>query len=379
VISQVGDRIHTIAFLWFLYSLTGSALKTGVGLICTSLPGVILSPLAGSFADRHDRRTVMITADLVRCAAVAFMAYGAYAGTLSTVQLYGATIIISAASAFFNPALLSSVPNIVEDRHLPAANSLLQMSSHASGFVGPITGGLLIAAVGTGAAFAMNAGSFLASAVLLLGVRITRVAGGKGKNLAEDIIEGFKYIKERPTIGPLLGLFGVVNFFTVSTLVFLPIYVRLVLKADSAAFGLLNAMTYLGMLLASLYAALAPEPSRRAPLVAGGVFLMGLSYALVGLTASKAQSSVLLLIFGTSLGLINVYLIVMFQRMIPDRLRGRIFALINTVVFSLQPISYGIMGISADLLPVGHLFVLCGACIAVCSACLFAVPGFRDL
>jgi len=245
--------------------------------------------------------------------------------------------------------------------------------------VGPFAGGLLVAAVGAAAAFGLNAASFFLSALFLAAARFAQSPPGKGKNLLENIIEGFKYLKERPTIGPLLGLFGVVNFFTVSSLVFLPLYVRTALGAGSAAFGLLNSMMYLGMLLASLYAAVAPEPRTRAPLVAGGIFVMGLSYGLVGLSSSQLQSCGLLLTFGACLGLINVYLIVMFQRMIPDRLRGRIFSLINTVVYSLQPISYGVMGILADVVPVGQLFVLSGACIAACSALLFAIPGFREL
>lgn len=379
VISQVGDRVHVIAFLWFLYSCTGSAMKTGLGLICSSLPGVLLGPLAGSFVDRHNRRAIMIAADIVRGVVVAAVAAAAWRGTLEPLGLYAATVVVSSVSAFFNPALLSSVPNVVEDRDLPAANSLMQISSHFSGFLGPFAGGILIAAVGVSAAFAINASSFFASALFLAALRLPRCAPGTGKNLMHDILDGFRHLRSRPLIAPLLCLFAVVNFFTVSSLVLLPIFTKTVLQSDARVFGALNAMMYLGMLLSGLWAAVAPEPKRRAPLVSASIFALGAAYLLVGLSSTVAQSAAYLLVFGAALGIINVYLIVMFQRMIPDNYRGRIFALINTVVFSLQPVSYGAFGILADAAPVRTLFIASGACIMACAAALYAIKGFPDL
>ncbi|MFH1452706.1 MAG: MFS transporter [Armatimonadota bacterium] len=380
VVSQIGDRIHTIAFLWFLYNYTGSALDTGIGLICVSLPAVLLSPIAGSFIDRYDRRKIMIIADIGRFIVIGFVAYLAYQETLTPIWLYVTTVIASIFNTFFNPALLSSIPNFVEDKELAPANSLMQVSTTLSGFLGFFLGGVLIAVSGVPFAFTINAGSFLVSTVFLVLLSIPKhTVRTKEKNLFKDIKEGIKYLCVNSVFGKMLLFFGVVNFFTASILVLLPVFTKTVLKAEAGAFGILNSMVYAGMFAATLYAAVFSEIKKKALLVSLTIFVMGLGYIFLAFAGNLIQGSISLFVFGSSLGLLNIYLIVMFQRAVPDDIRGRVFSIINSLVFSMQPIAYGFIGAAADFVSVQNIFIISGASIILCSFLIYRIKGFSDL
>ena len=107
VVSQVGDRIHSLALLWIVYKWTGSGLAVGGVLIAATLPGVLIGPVAGSCADRWNRRQVMIWSDVVRAVIGGWLAWRAWAGVLTLPELLIATAFMSIASAFFNPAAMA--------------------------------------------------------------------------------------------------------------------------------------------------------------------------------------------------------------------------------------------------------------------------------
>lgn len=164
-VSRAGDAFNTVALVVLVYRLTGSGIEVAGTVAFEIAPLLVLGPVAGIVADRLPRRRVMMAAGLMRAALAAALAV-----SHSTVALaYGVAFGLSAGSLVFNPAASSLVPEVVgvDERELVDANSLLwTVAVVAQIALAPAAGGL-IAAVGVGSAFALNAASFVASAFLL--------------------------------------------------------------------------------------------------------------------------------------------------------------------------------------------------------------------
>src|SRR5260221_6617383 len=149
VISQVGDSLTKVALLWFVYQLTGSALKvTEVGVLQT-LPPLLLGPLIGVYLDRLPKKLVMVWVDLSRTFLILLIPLLYDLGVLTLAWLYAVVFLTAIVSTAFGPALASVVPALVRPTQLTTANALIQTTAHIGVLVGPALSGLMIALVGS--------------------------------------------------------------------------------------------------------------------------------------------------------------------------------------------------------------------------------------
>ena len=175
VISQIGDGLNKVALLWFVYDLTGSALKmTLIGLLQT-IPPLVLGPLIGVYLDRLPKKPVMVWIDLVRSILVLLIPVLYAFDALSLNRLYALVFLTAIVSTVFGPALVSSVPLIVSRTQLTAANALLQSSTNIGMLIGPAISGLGIALIGAQNVLYVNAGTFFVSVLCLLPIRVRRL------------------------------------------------------------------------------------------------------------------------------------------------------------------------------------------------------------
>src|SRR5215475_833362 len=171
VISQIGDGLTKVALLWFVYQLTGSALKmTMVGVLQT-LPPLLLGPLIGVYLDRLPKKLLMIWVDVLRTCLIPLIPLLYGLGVLTLTWLYLIVFLIAIVSTAFGPALASVVPTLVQPTQLTAANALIQTTAHIGVLVGPMIGGLMIALIGTQNVLYVDAATFLVSAICLLLIR----------------------------------------------------------------------------------------------------------------------------------------------------------------------------------------------------------------
>ncbi|MBO8086584.1 MAG: MFS transporter [Marichromatium sp.] len=356
-VSQIGDRVHSLALIWLVYHWSGSASAVGVILIATSLPGILVAPLAGMVCDRYPRRLVMICADLVRALVVGALAWLAHGGALALPELIAATVVISIASAFFNPAALAMVPGLVAPAALLRANAASQLLVGASAVAGPLFGSALIALIGVALAFAINAVSFLLSALFIVSVRepARRVAPRLG--FWSELRAGREALRRAPLIGALMGPVAVVNFFFAAVPVVTPVLAEGVHDAGAAGLGLLMACFGAGMLGGSLALSTRHRPGERRVVLAG-FLVMAWCLVVVALSPWLALAGAGLVGVGVGLSAINITLITLFQRLLEDASRGKIMALVTALALSLQPLAYGVMGVVTDLIrPGGALLV----------------------
>jgi predicted MFS family arabinose efflux permease len=335
VVSQLGDWFNSVAVYALLLELTGSATSVALMIIVQFLPMALVGPVAGVVVDRLNRRMLMVAADLVRGVLVLGLLFVDGPGQVWLVYvLMGATV---AATSFFEPARTASIPSVTGRDQLLTANALSSATWSTMLAVGAGVGGLVTAAFGRNAAFAINALSFFASAIFISRTRFAatppaapRAAGLVAMTGVPDLIEGAKYVRSDRRVAALMfvkaawGLAGGVlllmtifgeRVFPVGGRAAAGIGLLYAARGVGAGLGPILARAWLGQRAGQMRRAIAPSF-----LLVSGFYLLlgwapGLTWACLAVAGSHAAGSVLW-VFST----------VLLQMSVPDRFRGRVFA-----------------------------------------------------
>src|SRR3989440_9407261 len=205
VVSQMGDWFDTIAVYTIALGLTGSSRAVALIMVARFLPSGVMGPLSGVVADRFSRRSIMITADLLR--AIVVLGFLLVRRPDQMWLIYVLTIFQLAFSAFFEPAKTAAIPSIVSERELLSANAIASVTWSAMLTLGAAIGGLVAGWFGTDTAFILDSLTFLASALLIVNVRFPKRAVRVKSKLTvpkalgiTDTIEGGRYVKHRPRV-----------------------------------------------------------------------------------------------------------------------------------------------------------------------------------
>lgn len=376
-VSQVGDQVHDLTVLWLVYSWTGSGLAVGGVLIASTLPGVLVAPLAGQLADRISRRIILVASDLLRAGVALYLAWRAFSGGLGLWELMAATGILSLGGAFFNPAAMAWVPALVPEERLRQANAFGQLSTSACGVLGPLLGSSLVALIGPPSAFAVNGFSFLFSAALEASIRAGSVPAPTGQGFWAGLVEGWRSALSRPLVRRLMGPIIVVNFFFSGVVVLLPVLAEGVYKMGPRGLGYLMSAFAAGMLIGVTGLALDRSTNRRGWVVVAGLAGLGIGFVAAGAFLVFPLTLAALALAGLSVAAVNVTLITIYQVLVPDEDRGKVFGLVTALSLSLVPISYGVMGALAEFLDPRVILVASGAVILLSALELARVKELR--
>ena len=196
-VSLLGDGIFFVALAWQVYTLSNVPTALAVVGIAMTVPTIAFLLLGGVISDRFDRRRVMLAADVLRGIAVGTIAALSLTGALRLWHVVVLAALYSVGTAFFNPAFDAIVPELLPIENLPQANSLDQLIRPvAMRLAGPALGGLVIAQLGVGVGFGLDAASFAASAGALLAMTArVQVADAEHTSIAGEMRAGFEYVR----------------------------------------------------------------------------------------------------------------------------------------------------------------------------------------
>ncbi|MGH3207772.1 MAG: MFS transporter [Trebonia sp.] len=201
--STIGDYCYAVALPWLVLSGGGSAASLGIVLACYGMPRALLTVPGGSLTDRFSPRLVMLWADFGRCALTAVLAVLAATHVSSLAAVAPVAVLLGSFSALFMPASMAMLPSLVDPSSLTAANSVYAGFVQGGSMLGPAIGGVLVATAGTATAFAVDAGSFLASAVSLAFIAVTPAANAPAPTLAPEA--GYAGAAEQADAAPAAG------------------------------------------------------------------------------------------------------------------------------------------------------------------------------
>jgi MFS transporter, DHA3 family, macrolide efflux protein len=339
--SALGTWLAFVALTIDVYDRTNSAVWVSALLIADFLPAIIIGIAASSLVDRLPRRRLMIASDLVRVAIFAILPFANDPGLIVVLAA-----VAGFATGFFRPALYAGLPNLLPDEDLPHANSLLQTIENVAWAVGPVIGGLLVAATGPGVAYWINAVTFLVSAALLAGIpdRVLQQAQAVGRGYWRDIADGFSLVMSSRALLTVLAAWNVVMLGTAGANVAEVVLAKDTFDAGDFGYGLLVGVTGIGLALGSMLAGSQLEHRALATVYATSIGLVAIG--MVGAAAAPdvwiAAASVA--VAGTGNGAAVVCNALLVQRGAPDELRGRAFTLLmssNYVVLGIGMIAAG--------------------------------------
>ncbi len=366
IISQIGDGVHALAILWFSYHVSKSASMVGIVMISVSLPGILISPVAGNIADKFNRKIIMSIADFVRFISVGILAIIAHKDMLNIPILIGISTIMSIASAFFNPTAMAVLPQIVKKEFLTKANALSQITANLSLILGPLIGMTLISLIGISVAFGINSISFLFSGILILKIKtkISNMASEKG-NFLKTLKSGIKLLKKYPIAYKMLDKAAVINFFFSSITIIIPILSENRYKMGAKGIGLMMSAFGGGTLTSSLFLSFKKIKASPKIKLTLSLFTMGIFVFLFGMVKVLPLTLISLFMVGFSVNFANINLISLYQSTLPNEILGRIMAFLSAIALSLQPISYGLTGIAIEHLGIKLFMAISGIIISI--------------
>lgn len=375
--SVIGDRIVTVALALFVVELTGSATDLGVVLAAYTLPLVFFLLVGGVYADRLPRHLVAVVTDVVRFVLHALLALLIVAGEVRVWHLVAIGVVFGTAEAFYRPAATGLLPQTVPEDEIQEANAATTMFGNIAEFAGPALATALVLGVSPAAAFALDAATFLLSALLLVRVR-PRERGAPAQpdaapaSLLGDLRLGFDEVRSRAWVWATLAAFCVALFCALSPLFVVGPLVAEQRYGDIAVFGYVLAAFGAGTIGGSL-AALRWRP--RYPMRQAMTFVLLWPVAIAMYAAGAPLAAVVPAMAGAGAGvaLFDVWwLTALAERIPPDKL-SRVTSYDWTVSLGLVPLGYVLAGPAADALGAPEV-LLGGAIIAFVVLALGLLP-----
>ncbi len=384
IASLLGDGFFHVALAWQVYTISNVPTALSIVFLAISIPNLLLVLVGGVFADRYDRRKLMVAADLVRAAALGGIALLSAAGVLEVWHIAALVVFVGAGDAFFNPASTAFLPDLVPDEDLPAANAFAGMYRPVMiRMIGPALAGLVVAAFGPAPAFAIDAGSFLVSAVLVWAIRtrpIPRVVVDHSlRATVAEVAEGFRFTRSQPWIwATLLAAMFSLLVFIGPIEVLVPFVIKNKLELGPEALGLIFAFGGIGSLVMSILIGVVGLPRRRVTVMYAAWAIGVAGTAFYGAMTSLWQALAISFVLQASFMLGQVIWTTMLQQLVPRELLGRVSSLDWLMSIGLVPISYALTGPVSGALGPDLTLIVAGVLGAVLMFGLLFIPGVRD-
>ena len=377
IISLFGNAIQRFSMSLYLLEFTGSTASFANILAISTIPYIIFAPIAGRLSDKVNRKKIMVYLDLFCSVLIGGYAFILLRGRDSELIVGAVMFMLSICYTLYGPAVVASIPQIVEEDKLTSANGIINQVGSIVNFVGPILAGLLYGLVGIKIIVIINAVSFLASAIMEMFLDIPDVVkteeiacnngdNVKGLELNEignkeervfpkkenvfsinfikqsfiDMKNSFIYLKrEKKIVLGIIASYAFCNIFLVPILsIVAPYFINILLGLPSQVYGIVEGICVLGMILGGFWISVKPKMFSMKkvhytyfPMIAGVTLMSTLgflkinNYVLAGMFAISGMAIML------SLALSNVLTLTFIQKEVPEDMLGRVSAFSTAV------------------------------------------------
>lgn len=367
-VSLLGVWVYRVALGWFAWQLTHSEFWVGAVAFTQFAPTVVLSPIFGVLADRFDRRAASMLINTLSFVNMLVLGWLAYRGSVDIYVLAALSLTQGTLDGAHAPVRLAVVPNLVRDDQRHGAIALTSVAFNLSRFVGPALAGVIIASLGVGAAFAVNAVTYLAMVAAMAMVRIhsPAAAGNERKHPWQDLKDGARYVLAHPTIRLLLLLSLLRSALARGSLEMLPAFADAVYDRGAAALSLLTSAIGAGAVVVGIVLSFGTSWLTvnviRADIVLAGAFILVLS-----LVDRLGFAVPVVAALGALLSLGGVGSQILIQTLVDERVRGRVSSFWGAAVFGGTSLGALLIGSAAHAfglqLAVGTAGVVCIAVI----------------
>lgn len=397
IISLFGNATLRFALPLYLLNLTGSSALYGTVMACAFLPTILLSPVGGIIADRVNKRNVMVILDFFTAAVI--LAFSVLMHGVNLVVLLTVTLmILYGIAGAYQPSVQASIPALVKQDNIMAANSIVNTISSFASLMGPVLGGILYSAYGIQPVLIVCMICFVLSAVMEIFIQIPfqrqDATGSIWQIVKNDFTESFRFIrKEKPVIGKAVLIACGINLFLSSMIVVaLPYVVTEVIDLEAAlanrlygfAQGIMAAGGLAGGICAGIFAKRLSIQKAGNLLLLSAVCLLPASASLLFISSGIVNYIVLTVCCFVIMACATVFTVQMlsfFQMATPAHLIGKVMALILTVSMCAQPLGNALYGVLFEISEGVEWAVILFACVVSMMIAMVArkvVRGFAQ-
>jgi MFS family permease len=376
-VSVVGTWMQRVAQDWLVLTLTGSGVALGISTALQFGPVLVLGLWGGTVVDRVDRRKLVMLTQVVQAVLAAALGVLALSGVVELWMVYVLALALGLTTVFDSPARQALLGEMVPPNDYVNAQALNSTVHNAGRLIGPAIAGLLIATAGVGTAFLVNAVSFVAVLVGLLGMDVSRlrpppVTRGPRKG---QVREGLRYVRASPDLRAALVLIGVVALLGQNFRVVLPLLAQSTFDGGAEVYGYLTAALGLGAVVGALFSA------SRETATSWGLLMSCLAFGVVNLIAAAAPTLAAAYLAMVAVGFVNIVLNTIGRTVLQlgsdPGMHGRVLALHGLVFLGSTPLGGPLLGWICEMYGARAGFVVAGVG-ALATGCIL-LPRLRSL
>lgn len=386
LVSYLGDVIYAFALSFWVYNVTGSTAIMGILQATSMLPRLIIGPLAGVLVDKWNRKKIIVIADILRGILSTFVGMAALSGFLEVWMVFIAGIIMSICSAFFNPAITSVKPDIVDKSKLVKANSITSLAQAGASMLGNAVSGVIYVAIGAPYMFLFNGISYLFSGISEIFISIPkRMQKASEVTFIEDFKSGLSFVWDFKALRNMFIISCGLNFFfNAAFVLMMPLFKSAAYLGGASLgeerYGFLMAMSSVGMIIGSgLLSVINVKNNKRYSVIAGTFLPMALLFLLIPIV----ENYYIILIVSTVSFALNIMGNTIFDSVlmtiIPEEKRGKVYALINTFSMGLTPLGLAIGGVIGEVLPIRIAMFFLFFCTLVLTLSVVFIKGLKPM
>ena len=367
LISVFGSAIYTFAIGLYVLKQTGSGFSFALTLFVGLIPTIIFSPVAGYMSDRFDKKKIVVFMDFSNGMMFLILFMLTLKFELNQPMIYISTFMTTVFTTFFGIAFEAAKPNLVADEKLMSINSLSKVIDSTALILAPVLGGLIFAFTDIKTFILINAVCFIFSAGIETmidfnyNIKSTAEINDDG-GFVEDIKDGLTYIRKSSEIVKMINVLVILNFFiSFSVTVPLPYIINNLLNLSSNQYGIIQGAFPVGMILGAVVVGKIIEKIDYMKLLIFSSITLSVAIALLGLPLVLADASSLaymiyyisiMVIFGIAISFIDVPILWLMQKSIPDNLRGKVLSISMSIVKLIAPLGLVISGMIINSVPV---------------------------
>jgi MFS family permease len=353
-LSNVGTWMQAVAQGWLMLQLTNSAFWLGLDGFMATAPGFVLTLVGGVFADRIDRRRLLLYTQVVAGLAALGLAVLVATGVVNRWMVLGFSFVTGCCMSLASPSYLALTYDLVGREDLANAIAMNSTQFQMSRVIGPALAGVAFRVFGLAGCFFANGISFVAVVAALWMVRTEHQSNAPGRVAKEltafwrDIAEGFHYVRNRPRVSSLLLLAAVNSFFGAPYFTMVPIYARDIFHLGETGLALMMGTAGGGAFLGALLVAYLGDFRRKGWFVLGGGIMFGL--CIMGFALSSRLPLSLLFLFGLGFALVVSVALTntLLQKLVTDQMRGRVMSMFMLSFIGTIPIGNILAGTGSN-------------------------------
>jgi MFS family permease len=370
LVSNVGTWMQRTAQDWIVLAQLTHHNATAVGIVMGLQfgPQLLMLPFTGFAADHMNRRTLLFATQSTMGLLALGLGLLTVTGMVQLWHVYVFAFLLGCAAAFDAPARQTFVAELVSEMHLSNAVALNATSFNAARMIGPAIAGILIAAVGTGWVFLINAASFVGVLGSLALLRVGELhVTERAVRTRGSLVEGFRYVARRPDLIALLAMLFLIGTFGVNFPIFISTMTVSVFHGDASRYGLLTSTMAIGSVAGALLSARREKP--RIVFLFAGALAFGIGLGLAALAPTYGLFGVALMFVGLAAQTVTTTTVGAVQLWTAPAMRGRVMAILMAITLGGTPIGAPLVGWIADRF--GPRWALCvGAASGIAAAAI---------